>query len=164
MRETEQWEGMRMQDEKWLEEGLLTTNRLVRLMPSSVLQRCIDECHKKGISLQTIANVSHQLGLVDATKLATWKEVIPQPYLTLPSWPGLSVFKEDNKASIERCRFLAHYLIGAVKEILVSVDWQPQENVAKELGRVIVPLTGQIANINEERKENENGNRDSNST
>ena len=152
-----------MEAEQWLKEALLTTNRLLRLVPSSVLERCVDECHRQGISLQTIAAVGHQLGLVDTEKLATWKEAIPEPHLTLPSRPEVSAFKQDHKPSIERCRFLAHYLMSTAKEIPVALDWQRDENAAKELGRVIGGLMGQITNIEEERKENKNGNRNSNS-
>ncbi len=150
-------------EEEWLEETLVTTNKLLRLVPSSVLERCVDKCHRLGLSLQTIATVSHQLGLVDTEKLAVWKEAIPNPGLTLPSWPGVSAFKQENKPSIERCRFLGHYLIGAAKDIPVTLDWQPDENVAKGLGRVVGGLVGQITNIKEKEREEKNGNGNSNS-
>jgi len=153
-----------MGTEEWLEEALVTTNKLLRLVPSSVLEGCVKECRRQGVSLETIANVGHQLGLADTEKLAAWKEVIPEPRLTLPTRPEVSAFKQGHKPSIERYRLLAYYLIGAAKEIPVALDWQRDENVAKELGRVFGVLMGQITNIEEEeRKENKNGNGNSNS-
>ena len=150
--------------EEWLEEALVTTNRLLRVVPSSILQGSVQECRRQGVSLETIANASHQLGLVDIAKLAEWKKEIPEPRLTLPSRPEVSAFKRNHKPSIERYRFLAHYLIGTMKEIPVALDWQPGENVAKGLGRVIGGLMGPIANIKEKEREENNGNINSNST
>lgn len=152
-----------MGTEEWLEEALVTTNRLLHVVPSSILQGCVRECRRQGVSLEKIANVSHQLGLVDTEKLAAWKEAIPNPGLTLPSRPEVSAFKQENKPSIERFRFLAHYLIGTVKEIPVALDWQPDENVAKGLSRVLGGLMGQVANIKEKEQEEKNGNSNSNS-
>jgi hypothetical protein len=149
--------------EEWLEEAMVATNRLLRLVPTSFLKDCIGGCRRQGVSLQSIAGASHRLGLIDTDRLAVWQETIPHPGLMLPQQPEITAFQADYGSSIERCRFLSHYLMGITKEIPVDLNWQPDENVTGALGRIVGELAGQSASIEEKEKEGIYGDSHSNS-
>jgi hypothetical protein len=153
-----------MSMEHWLEEAMVATNKLLRLVPASFLEGCIGECHKKGVQLQTIASTSHQLGLANIDKLAVWKEAIPHPNQMLSDQPEVSAFKNEYELSIERCRFLSCYLIGMTKEIPVDLDWQPDEGVAGALGGIVGGLVGKSTAIKEQEQEERHGDSHSNPT
>lgn len=128
-----------MENEQWLEEAMLMTNRSLRLIPDIYLRQSIKSWREHGIPLVSVASAGNQMRLIDEERINELKERIPEPSNTRPRPDDVRTTRKTLKAEIESCRFLMNCMIGATRELPVIFDLQPtdakdDENIRRILG------------------------------
>lgn len=149
-----------METEQWLEEAMLMTNRSLRLMPDRYLRETIKSCREQGVTLESVANASSQVRLVDKEQITGCKERILEPSSTRPRPDELRVIRKILRTETESCRFWLNSVMGGTRELPVIFDLQPTDEKDDENIRRIL---GDMANrIMQDEKKSHKGGEDGN--
>jgi len=145
-----------METEQWLEQAMLMTNRSMRLIPDGVLRQSIKSCREYGISLESMANASNQMRLIDGEKITEFQERIPEPSNTRPRPDDVRAIRKTYQVEIETCRFWMNCMLGATREIPVIFDFQPtDEKDDDNIRRIVGDMADRI--IQDEKKSRNGG-------
>jgi hypothetical protein len=149
-----------MENEQWLEEAMLITNKSLHLVPDGYLRESIKSCRDHGFSLESAASAVNQVGLINKEGITEIKERIPEPSSSKPRPDDIQSTRKTHKAEIESCRFLMNCMMGATKELPVIFDFQPTDEKDDENIRRI--LSDMADRIKQDEKKSHNGGEDGN--